>query len=299
MKRADLQAMAQRERGPAAGIPLPAAVLRQHPLPLLRRHGRAAGPGGGRSRAQAGRRGGRRRHRLHGTVQPRPDGHGADAGPGRRLLRERHAGERPPDRRRARGRRPAGRRQDHAQRPALLHQADARSCSPTAASIDPERLEDYVARGGYAALAHALREMTPGRGVRRDQQERPARPRRRRLSHRPQVGPGAQGPRRQEIRHRQRRRGRPRRLHGPHADGVGPAPRAGRHGHRRLRRRRGAGLPLRARRVSRWRPSGWRRPSARPSGAACWAAACWRAASASASTSASAPAPSSAARRPR
>ena len=27
--------------------------------------------------------------------------------------------------------------------------------------IDPERLEEYVARGGYAALAHALREMTP------------------------------------------------------------------------------------------------------------------------------------------
>jgi bidirectional [NiFe] hydrogenase diaphorase subunit len=27
--------------------------------------------------------------------------------------------------------------------------------------IDPERLEDYVAHGGYAALAHALREMTP------------------------------------------------------------------------------------------------------------------------------------------
>ncbi len=27
--------------------------------------------------------------------------------------------------------------------------------------IDPERLEDYVARGGYGALAHALREMTP------------------------------------------------------------------------------------------------------------------------------------------
>jgi bidirectional [NiFe] hydrogenase diaphorase subunit len=27
--------------------------------------------------------------------------------------------------------------------------------------IDPERLEDYVARGGYAALAHALREMSP------------------------------------------------------------------------------------------------------------------------------------------
>ena len=27
--------------------------------------------------------------------------------------------------------------------------------------IDPERLEDYVARGGYAALAHVLREMTP------------------------------------------------------------------------------------------------------------------------------------------
>jgi bidirectional [NiFe] hydrogenase diaphorase subunit len=27
--------------------------------------------------------------------------------------------------------------------------------------IDPEHLEDYVARGGYTALAHALREMTP------------------------------------------------------------------------------------------------------------------------------------------
>lgn len=27
--------------------------------------------------------------------------------------------------------------------------------------IDPERLEEYVARGGYSALAHALREMTP------------------------------------------------------------------------------------------------------------------------------------------
>ncbi len=27
--------------------------------------------------------------------------------------------------------------------------------------IDPERLEDYVARGGYSALAHALREMSP------------------------------------------------------------------------------------------------------------------------------------------
>lgn len=27
--------------------------------------------------------------------------------------------------------------------------------------IDPERLEDYVARGGYTALAHALRELTP------------------------------------------------------------------------------------------------------------------------------------------
>jgi bidirectional [NiFe] hydrogenase diaphorase subunit len=27
--------------------------------------------------------------------------------------------------------------------------------------IDPERLEDYVSRGGYSALAYALREMTP------------------------------------------------------------------------------------------------------------------------------------------
>ena len=31
--------------------------------------------------------------------------------------------------------------------------------------IDPERLEDYVARGGYQALGHALREMTPKRSA--------------------------------------------------------------------------------------------------------------------------------------
>ena len=28
-------------------------------------------------------------------------------------------------------------------------------------AIDPEVLEDYVARGGYSALAHTLREMKP------------------------------------------------------------------------------------------------------------------------------------------
>ena len=28
-------------------------------------------------------------------------------------------------------------------------------------AIDPEKIEPYVARGGYTALAHALREMSP------------------------------------------------------------------------------------------------------------------------------------------
>jgi bidirectional [NiFe] hydrogenase diaphorase subunit len=47
--------------------------------------------------------------------------------------------------------------------------------------IDPEKLEDYVARGGYRALAYALREMTPEE-VCGDHRQRAARAGRRRLS---------------------------------------------------------------------------------------------------------------------
>ena len=58
--------------------------------------------------------------------------------------------------------------------------------------VDPERIESYIAADGYQALHDVLHEMTPGGGGRRDRQERPARARRRGLSHRPEVGHGRQ-----------------------------------------------------------------------------------------------------------
>ena len=62
--------------------------------------------------------------------------------------------------------------------------------------IEPERIESYIAAGGYQALYQVLREMTPGRGGRGDHAQRPARPRRRGLSDRPEVGDGGQDARR-------------------------------------------------------------------------------------------------------
>ena len=50
--------------------------------------------------------------------------------------------------------------------------------------IDPERIESYIAAGGYAALQQALTEMTPDEVVEEIIAQRPARPRRRRLSDR-------------------------------------------------------------------------------------------------------------------
>ena len=74
-------------------------------------------------------------------------------------------------------------------------------------------------RGGYAALAKVLAAMTPDDGRRRGHPVGPARARRRRLSHRPQMACGSKRPRRTEVRDRQRRRGRPGRVHGPLPDG--------------------------------------------------------------------------------
>ncbi len=59
--------------------------------------------------------------------------------------------------------------------------------------IDPERIEDYIAADGYAALLEALTEMTPTGGGRAGAEQRPARPRRRRLSDRPEVEHGGKG----------------------------------------------------------------------------------------------------------
>ena len=76
--------------------------------------------------------------------------------------------------------------------------------------VDPEKLTDYIAAGGYQSLANALTEMTPARGHRRGQEERAARTRRRGLSHRPQVGAGRQADRADQVHRLQRRRGRSR-----------------------------------------------------------------------------------------
>ena len=44
--------------------------------------------------------------------------------------------------------------------------------------IDPEKIDEYIARDGYSALAKALREMTPERSIEEMLDLRPARPRR-------------------------------------------------------------------------------------------------------------------------
>ena len=48
-------------------------------------------------------------------------------------------------------------------------------------SIDPERIESYIAAGGYQALHRCPARDDAGRGGRGDHPQRPARPRRRRL----------------------------------------------------------------------------------------------------------------------
>jgi (2Fe-2S) ferredoxin len=80
--------------------------------------------------------------------------------------------------------------------------------------------------------------------------ERPSRTRRRRLSHRAEMGNGCQGRGRREVRGLQRRRGRPRRVHGSQRDGRRPASRHRGHGHCGLRRGREQGLHLCPGRVS-------------------------------------------------
>ena len=60
--------------------------------------------------------------------------------------------------------------------------------------VEPERIESYIAAGGYQALYHVLREMTPGGGRRGDHPQRPARPGRGGLPDRREVGHGRQEP---------------------------------------------------------------------------------------------------------
>ena len=114
----------------------------------------------------------------------------------------------------------------------------------TSVEIDPESLDDYVARGGYEALQTGPLRDDLHRGPRGDHPERPPRPRRRRLPDRPQVDDRRQGAGHPEVRHLQRRRGRPGRVHGPLGPRERPVPRPRGHGDRRLRGPRDRGLHL-------------------------------------------------------
>ena len=121
--------------------------------------------------------------------------------------------------------------------------------------INPDDIEEYVAIGGYQALYKVLIDQNPAGGHRADQGGQAARPRRRRLPDRQQVGVPRQGGRAGQGPRLQRGRGRPRRLHEPQRDRVRPARAARGHAHRGLRHRRPAGDHLRPRGVPARRPA--------------------------------------------
>ena len=165
--------------------------------------------------------------------------------------------------------------------------------------VEPERIESYIAAGGYQALYHVLREMSPaevveeitrsglrGRGgagyptgVKWGMVAKQPAERKFVVCNADEGDPGA-------FMDRSVLESDPHRvLEGMAiaAYAVGAEP----------------GLHLRPRRVSRWRSAAWRPPSSRPSGSACSAARSSSRPSTSGSTSGSAPGPSSAARRRR
>ena len=96
--------------------------------------------------------------------------------------------------RRVRAARPVPRRSARSRGTASRSSTSTRSSRPqtrwvlaNCGIIDPASIDEYIARGGYAALAKALREHDAGRGLRPGREERPARARRRRLPHRQEV----------------------------------------------------------------------------------------------------------------
>ena len=89
--------------------------------------------------------------------------------------------------------------------------------------VDPESLDDYLARGGYEALTRVLNEMTSTE-VREEITRSGLRGRGGAgYSDRPQVDHRREGRRHAEVRDLQRRRGRPGRVHGPQRPRERPA----------------------------------------------------------------------------
>ena len=70
--------------------------------------------------------------------------------------------------------------------------------------ISPDDIEEYIAVGGYLSLYKVLIDNTPEAVIERDQGLQAARPRRRRLLDRPEVGVPAQGRGRAEVHYLQR-----------------------------------------------------------------------------------------------
>ena len=70
--------------------------------------------------------------------------------------------------------------------------------------IDPENIDEYLAFDGYKALGKGADQHDPRAGHRRNPQVRPARPRRRRFPHGPEVEVHLQLPGRSEVRGLQR-----------------------------------------------------------------------------------------------
>jgi len=79
--------------------------------------------------------------------------------------------------------------------------------------IDPEKIDEYIAREGYSGLEKVLFEWTQEQII-EDENIRYARKRRSGLPHMVKMGSRAQSARRPEVCYLQRRRRRPRSLHG-------------------------------------------------------------------------------------
>ena len=135
--------------------------------------------------------------------------------------------------------------------------------------IDPDSIEDAIARGAYSALLQSALRDDAGRGHRRSDGRQPARPRRRGLPGRHQVGERPQGAQpRPSSSSATRHEGEPnvykdRRIHegDPHRILEG-------HAHRRRRRSAPSGPTTTSAASTRWPSSASARRSPTPSGSA-------------------------------